>query len=1542
MANTENKYYTFGVALRQHPQEGNLVWEYNPLHNYRLDKDMYRYDNRWYSVDEVISKSSDESKNKEFYQKIKELGKIYPKGALVDFTTTELQFDLSNPVNLLPQWSYDNSVNLIINDGKNSPKLINSRFSPIGKNKYQICDRKGNNDTNIYDRGDQFDIDSSLYKKVTTIPKLKFNGVSYGGNLSIGNYHFYFRYVDEDGNESDFFAESGLISIFIGNKPNSIYSGFRNENSHKQVQFSLYNTDSGYNKVNIYFTIDTSDIQQNAITQAYKIQHSFSLNTESNTIFIITGYEEKTEVPLSDINTQYQIYGSAETQTTVQNMLFLANVDRPKIPYEDLADCALRFCPQLDTNEKCKITNLNQDYEGNILNTYYDPKYIYDKVGYWNDEIYRLGIVFIQQDYTLTEVFNVRGNLLEDTTEYSKHDFKDLKSGKRIYITYNEQNYSISQQENLYENSKGVIKINSKKADNTTVISIKFNIQDEVLDYLKNTLKIRGFFFVRQNRIPTTLCQAYTIGIDKESHTPVLPTGQTQCITESFLSQTPKDQDNGQHSINKEFIADRILTHNFEARKIKLDIKEFEIQGAICPDYDVNSPYLNSIFNSSELVCKGSVSNILKNDDNNIHFTPEKEQTRIDSSYKTIKVLGVEDNVKLVAIGNTMFSARAGEAEEAFRYEYIGKKRIKTEASNLLRGSYGPYLGITGYDVLGSYIDIKIPGYNPDQLINYFQIRANDKSAYFSISERYDINDVTNEIGPFYRGDCYICKFTHRVNRNFQDPSSPTNDKIVDQNCWVDNYKVQDGVVKKDNFEKINLGDVNAIQLGMYITLIVRSSMNLSIRAKDESMVDEAALFGHTRGFYPLYPMSNSGSYKIPEALCYNKGFSRNLSSQYHYELPDVPWIKNEFSNRISYSNIQVQDAFQNGWRIFMGTNYRDYPKTYGSITKIEELRGNIVCVFEHGVALISVNERALAGEGTSGNIYINTDNVLPENPKILSDIYGSQWRDSIIKTPTAIYGIDTVSKKIWRTNGTSFECISDFRIQEFLNKNITLSERELDPIIGIRNVKTHYNAFKQDVMFTFYDNLEGFEETVWNICFNEVLNKWVTFYSWIPSFSENIENQYFSFDRNTSKNIAKLGISIQGNSFSDCITLSNVLIKSGQSKIGALICSKYDNNYQISYKLIKDNLNNYKQFKIEDDILYYIGNNSTTNLVYLLNIEASISNKSGNIQYPKINTVLAVIKEEDLHNLTTSFWKHGYGGIIDTAEQLKPTFWYGKQHPFEFEFIVNDNAQYHKIFDNLEIIGNSAEPESFHYEIIGDCYSFSSDKPSMYIRQEATKELYQYNGNDLTYDPTYISLESNITHKLIEGTKQYKKSTILPQYYWRTKPFNQIEDAYHAKDGSILHKDFSALSGGEIVYYPNIGEYHIWNHTKAVNLNEEGRLRGNMHYKEDKWYVQINPLNIIQKNENAWDTEDLSNSTEQLNPNKIPIELGSQCIPYEIPSQLIIPENSKDRAIVNWNNTINQEVKLKDKYMKVKIRYSGQKRAIINAINTLYSISYA
>lgn len=1591
MSVLDNKY-NFKVALKVYQQEGNLVYEYNPFYNYRLNQTMIYYKNRLMTLEEFKKEIGNEDFNgqgnwSQFIPKSETPPVVYQKGELVDFETDELQFSLNHPVNITPQWSYDNSVNLILNDGLNPPRLINSRFSATEKNKYQVCNRKGTNDTNIYDQGEQFDIDTSLYRKTTTIPRLQFSGVSYGGNLSIGNYFFYFRYVDEDGNESDFFAESGLVSIFIGNTADSIRSGFRNENSHKQVKFILSNTDASYAKVRIYYTKATSDVDQNATTEAFRIDKDYKINDSGNTLITISGFEDTNKVTLEEINVHYQVYGSVETQDTAQNMLFLANVDKPKIPYEDLADCALRFYPCLKTE---KINTLAYDYSGSITNTYYDASFIYNKVGYWDDEIYRFGIVFILQDNTLSDVYNVLGvKKLSGDTTINLGDFID--KGKRKYLQYDD-NYSVQlSTDKEICNAKGVVRI-SYKPDKTDeqvqVLGINFKVNPEVLKYLYSTLKVKGFFFVRQKRIPTTICQAYTIGIDTESHTPVLPIKDNKFLAESFLSQSKNEEDQ------------RKLTHEFEQHKYNLDPYQVTATAAICPDYDVNRAYLNTLFSASELVCRDSdTQNLLVSDGR--HFYPDNFSNDFQKggNYTNIKVLGIEDNTKLGAINNRMFSARAGEAEEAFRYEYIGRENKDTECSNLLRGSFGPFLGITGYEYYGHLIDIKIPDYSEGKMDDYFKIRYSDKAPFYAISDRFDLDNrvwwisnslvdfetARNEAGeelllnPLYRGDCYVCQFTHRLNRNFSDPSAPTNDKIVDENCWKENYEVTDGVVKKENFEKINLGDVNAVQLGMFVTLRVRSNINLNIRATDRSIVDEVSLYGHERGFYPYHPMSVAGSYKIPEALCYNKGFERSVSERYNFEHPDVPWIKNEFSNRIAYSNIQVQDAFQNGWRTYLGTHYRDYPKTYGSIIRIIEFRGNLVCVFEHGVALIPVNERAVAAEGQGGLAYINTSNVLPENPRIISDIYGSQWRESIIKTPYGIYGVDTVAKKIWRTNGQEFECISDFRVQKFLNNNISLTERELDPIIGIRNVKTHYNKYKQDIMFTFYDNLHGFEEKVWNLCYNELQQQWITFYSWVPSYSENINNTFFSFDRNTSKWIAKLGVSHTGNAFSDGVTLANNIISGNGfstqlSLSNRTLPSGNGVTVNTSYSLERDNYGNYKMFSINGTTLTFTGNYSdiksefyerdengkvvtvdgkpqylaepinANKIVILLNIRCNIQvvytesdqslqdAYSGFVNGTKVDagyyqSVVALIADYNQQFLTTDFWKHGQAGIIDISDTIYPTYWYGKQHPFELEFVVASDPASHKIFDNLQIISNNAEPESFHYEIVGDAYSFAKDKKNMYIRQEATKELYQYNGCDITFDRGYKELQEY--QRPIKGTGYYDRSTLLPLYYSRQDTINDVEDYYHLKD-DVSTKDFSALAGGEIVKYDD--EYRIWNHAKAVDIKENGRMRGNMQYKEDRWDIQINPLNIVQKNEDRWQGD------------KVPVELGQSPIPDEVlTSNIEVPEGfNRGYTQWNWQDSEMKEAKLKDKWIKIRIRYSGTKLAVISAIKTLYSISYS
>ena len=119
--------------------------------------------------------------------------------------------------------------------------------------------------------------------------------------------------------------------------------------------------------------------------------------------------------------------------------------------------------------------------------------------------------------------------------------------------------------------------------------------------------------------------------------------------------------------------------------------------------------------------------------------------------------------------------------------------------------------------------------------------------------------------------------------------------------------------------------------------------------------------------------------------------------------------------------------------------------------------------------------------------------------------------------------------------------------------------------------------------------------------------------------------------------------------------------------------------------------------------------------------------------------------------------------------------------------------------------------------------------------------------------------------------------------------------------------------------------------------------MRGNMQYKEDKWHVQINPLNIVQRNEAQW-TNLNGNPT-----NCVPVELKQNPLPSDVldPTTMQVPssfENGQGRGYViwNWQESQIKEAKIKDKWLKVRIRYNGNKLAIITAIRTLYSISYS
>lgn len=1517
--------FKFTYKLKQIKPEGFMAYEYNPLRNFRSSTHKMDEDGNIVEDNEVRE------------------AEVFSPGTILDLNTDKLEFSLNNPVSIIPQPSYDGSVNLILTDGNSPLKLINSRFTCLPSNRYKIVDREGNLDTNLYDL-ETFQQDTSLYKTVNDVPKVVFNGLQYNGNFKVGNYNFYFRLSDADGNESDFVAESGVVTCHIGNinSPGSIRGGIADENSYKSIQFSMYNLDSSYDYVIAYYTRNTSDIDGIRQTTAYRIDKRYRINN-SRCNLLITGFENSQQISLDDINIQYFLADKAKTLEVCQNRLFLGNVHKPVLDNTSLKKCSNLILPYYKSESARDVLG-EVTPNGIGAGMYYNADNIYYKIGYWDTEIYKIGIVWIMPDGSLSSVFGTRGkegipeidNINDAYTEKYVDGYEDAVFENAIdkyQIDTTDEGFIVDGKEN--ENVHGVISI--KDPDTISehrLYSLGIKIPKDVIDYLEG--KVLGFFIVRQKRIPTVLAQAMITGYDSVTNLPLIPTsankGKLEAISDS----------------------QGYLVNDYTPRVVEVAANSYT---AICPEYDIRQPYFNNLFTgvSFSIDFFKLKANFPENSSSNRHLAISNysyNNSSVNSS-NTNSIIAVGDNVPVIKSDIT-FRGRAGEAEEAYKHR-------ATDSGRIIRGSFGPYLGLPNFnsDML-NIINIRIPNYDRNNYRQYFLERFDDESPFYAISDRYSLTEILEEgmenrnyyINDIYRGDCFICNFTHRVNRNFQDPEAPNNDEIVDSNTWKSNYTKGDS----EKNAKINRGDVNAVQLGNWITFTVCSNYNLSMRNTNDSYVSEEGLTGTPRTFFPLSDMQVTGNYKIPESFVLNTGLSSTVSERYNYALPDVPYIKNEFGTRIIYSDIAVNDAFKNGFRTFQASNYRDYPMTYGGIVKLVELYGSLLCVFEHGVALIPVNERVQAGDGAGGNVYINTSNVLPENPKMLSDMFGSQWLESIIKTPYYVYGVDTVAKKVWRTNGQTFEVISDFKIQKFLNDNITLTERELTPIIGIRNVKTHYNAFKGDVMFTFYDNLYGFEEKAWNICYNEVLQRWVTLYSWIPSYSENIDNIYFSFNRHTSKLISKLGTSKKGSTNADGIILTDVILTSPTDKVGFDLINRAvpnDTNTAITkvhydYSLVDDNFGNYSYFTIGTDPSFITDcndqgqylqfkfdpsdpNKYKSKDVWLLNVKVKVSileyDTTGNIKqyidgwnefaesnYGYYQSVLAVsskavldnqmLTEEDrnLPNLNTDFWKHGKSGIIDIKEEIKPCYWYGEQHPFEFEFVVADKPGNHKIFNNLQIISNKAKPESFHYEIVGEVYDWAHDKRNIYWRQEYTKQVYQNLGSDILYNVNFDSLKKgrwvivknpitnkNELHYEDTGLIRSVKSTIFPWYYERIDTFNDVYDVYQLAT-SKHSRDYQNLSGTEVVWDKQLNEFRLLTHVRGNDFHEAGRLRGNMQYQEDIWLVEIPPIYFRQKNEVVDQFGNPIKSPDWNGKNYPPLVLNN--VPNDIKEEVLTTKN--------------------------------------------------
>lgn len=1654
---------------------------------------------------------------------------------LGDFTTPKLDFDLEHPVDMIVQNSYDGSVNLIINDGKNIPRLINSRFSVQDENKFIIPDHKGYKDTNIYSE-DTFNIDSALKPIPTGIPKICFDGVYENqGDLKCGAYTFYFKLSDADGNESEVLAESGVVQLHIGTPNNAQESrmGLEDENSKKSVQFTISNIDSGFDYMHVLFARSSSG-QDSAMSSTYhKIVFNYPIK-QGVCIVNITGKENIEAVDVKDLFVDYADIQSVKTQTEAANVLLLGNISAPHHDYDALQRIAWKIIPSYEYNYSA-VGHVDTDYkdssaeEDNKL-CYYNIKNVYYRLGYWPDEIYRFGIVYIFNDNSLSPVFNIQGvdfsKVPKDIKyeEYVKNFFQyqdvewECETDDYYFNKQGTINNSLQDISDWKLNSKGVVKfpktnptieIGAEGVMIPSPISIKFDLsyvnKSKYSDYNNEDIfkkhNIKGFFFVRQKRIPTILGQGISIGVTNKDfgNIPVIQNNTGQYVAESFLQSS------------------RLL--NYNGSNVAIPKDNVSVRGLLVPEAELCTGVYNDIFVGNDY-CLQKVGNYsFKIDSNSEWYRVRFNRFQDDSDDQYVSsLLNIPEDISILTNGEDYFSTIAGNASEAYKTIDVNKAwnntvpQDLTVSTSLVRGQFGAFVGVGSptHDGVfpfnyGDVYNIKDKRYAEDEETATrldFQKRFNDFSEYKAICDR---TEIVKEINCF-RGDCFQSMFTHRMNRNFIDPELPTNTQIVDPACWSANYAVRctapiltdthsnltddsdgweipspqnqpwiqaliyfltgniiGGILKlingyagpaitpeklglsadyvydkeeekyyKIKYQKddngnyiintnynpddeneenkyyyvidtndpkewfdpnniedmypngfaneivqafevykgtdpmgaairtdqrkkkvnpsqqessgafdlkaifkadddwdlrglasINRADVNAVGLGQWITFPILASRNLAFRDLDYSNSIEQASFNRKRGFFPLNKMHKQTPLRDSNVI--NAAASINTPHKPYFSISDYRFLKQEYFTRVFNSLTDSASTFTNQYKQVLESSHQDYTKRCGSITKLVTVGNIIYVIFEHGI-----------GQVTFQPTQAGFSPEMMQDVILLTDNYGSIWKDSIILANNVVYGVDSVAKKIWCISGKEFKIISDFKVQKFLIDNLDMSEFTTTPYLGHVNIKTHFNAYKNDVIFTYYNDTPIYNDnneivswekgTTWSLCYNQPTDKFITFYDWYPVESVNIDNIYFSFDKDRftelldSKSEQKI---------------NRIFLEERESYIIKKFNIDERFNHNVTVYTIKDSVTFKvidKKVQLQDFILSFYCKGDVTILnethtydkwqhvtVYIKNVNSdTLFTLKGNFDiteifsisskyFPDIEKYATARPEKSfiydesgldpvtIYNLRNTqnqmyLWKHGQAGIYDIQGQIKPTNWYNKQHEFNFEFIVNDNSSQQKIFDNLKIISNKTAPYKFEYEVVGEGYEWFEYKPIIKWINNNSKDVD-------TLKDLYKEVLSTPYNELL---KKYQSLPTLfnPPYMIQKLPYIDLHSAQDSQVTTITQDNEYKHNSSKttLVYDKRQNDYNVHTEQYGNDIKKFGRMKGNMQYLEDLWDIEIRPIAFTYV--------------------------------YVKDGVLTFQEQKETRH--------------RDKYIKIKVRYSGEDLAVIQAVSTIYNQSYA
>ena len=364
-------------------------------------------------------------------------------------------------------------------------------------------------------------------------------------------------------------------------------------------------------------------------------------------------------------------------------------------------------------------------------------------------------------DYTLSPVFNIRGKkIINETTEFLKLPKigDDINYGDDYTI---EGSGKIDGDLGNYENSKGVFKIDMSKkllmngSDSIKPIGLNVSFQNDhlgnsilegtdTIDGLKDIT--RGFFIVRQKKIPTILAQAVGISTSSKTYIPTL----------NIINRTYAE------GVNASYFGQSFLTNvnnkpKLGASLFSIDSSNVKHNALLCPEATLKVNTFNSFFNSSEFLLRTtkytrSNKSFVNNSKDYLNLTLENTIPKVSTVTEiNTPITLIEPGIELIKNGKFSFSSQAGSDIDVSKYvdpnygAYEDLENTVTDdnvnyTATKIRGVFNTYLATESDSIVdGECYNIFQKDYKfDDNWKDYFKVRYNNSSPYFPITDRIE------------------------------------------------------------------------------------------------------------------------------------------------------------------------------------------------------------------------------------------------------------------------------------------------------------------------------------------------------------------------------------------------------------------------------------------------------------------------------------------------------------------------------------------------------------------------------------------------------------------------------------------------------------------------------------------------------------------------------------------------------------------------------------------------------------------------------------